>query len=208
MTVAIALLAAAFVVASIPFGYVVARLRGVDIRTVGSGNIGATNVLRSQGKAAGALVLLLDMGKGLAPVLAARALDAGALLPAAAAVAAVCGHCFSIFMKGRGGKGVATGLGAFLALAPRATLAALALFVAVVSASRYVSLGSMAAALVLPAAIALCGYGWRAAAAAAVTGLVIVARHRENIVRLVKGQESKLGQGRPRAASPKEEGRS
>jgi glycerol-3-phosphate acyltransferase PlsY len=193
----------AFALGSIPFGLILVRLRGVDIRTVGSGNIGATNVLRSQGKALGILTLGLDLVKGLAPVLLAlRVAPEPPWVVPATAVAAVLGHCFSPWLRGRGGKGVATGLGVFLGMAPLATLVVLAAFIAVVARTRYVSLGSIVAALGMPVAVAAMGYPWPAAVAAAVTGVVITARHRDNVVRLLKGRESRLGAGR----SPTPEG--
>lgn len=196
-----ALVAAAFVVGSIPFGLLLARLRGVDIRKVGSGNIGTTNVLRSQGKGMAALTLLCDLLKGLVPTWAALAI-AGPPAAAPTAVAAVAGHCFSIFLRGKGGKGVATGLGVFLVLSPKATLAALAIFIATVATTRYVSLGSLLAAAAVAPLAWLLGSPGSAVVAALAVALIIVARHHENVRRLVKGRESKLGGKNSRVVKP------
>ncbi|HEX8559696.1 MAG TPA: glycerol-3-phosphate 1-O-acyltransferase PlsY [Pyrinomonadaceae bacterium] len=200
----VAVVAFAYTLGSVPFGYLLVRLRGGgDVRQSGSGGTGATNVTRRAGKAAGLLTLLLDALKGAAAVLVARAL-VGAGVGAdwwvcAAAVAAVLGHVFPVWLRFRGGKGVATGLGVFLVLAPLATLCALAAFVAVVWLWRYVSLGSLAAAAVLPPAVwALGGFGagGRAPApllaTAAAGAALIVYMHRANIGRLRRGEESKL----------------
>ncbi|HEX8353666.1 MAG TPA: glycerol-3-phosphate 1-O-acyltransferase PlsY, partial [Pyrinomonadaceae bacterium] len=152
----VAVVALAYMLGSIPFGYLLVRLRGGgDVRETGSGGTGATNVTRRAGKGVGVLTLLLDASKGAAAVLAARAaLGTGAeWWVCAAAAAAVLGHVFPVWLRFRGGKGVATGLGVFVVLAPLATLCALVAFVAVVRLWRYVSLGSMAAACVLPLAV-------------------------------------------------------
>lgn len=192
----LAALALAFLLGSIPFSHLVARLRGVDLRSVGSGNIGATNLARALGYGAGALGLILDALKGAASVLLARALPGDASTPAIQALAAflaVAGHAFTPWLGFRGGKGVATGAGAFAVLAPSATLCALLVFVVVVSFGRMVSLASVLSAVALPVSVHfLGGQGATTAAAAAVAALV-VGRHRENLVRLVRGTESRLG---------------
>src|SRR5829696_8616290 len=154
----VAVVAFAYLLGSIPFGYLLVRLSGAgDVRRTGSGGTGATNVTRRAGKRAGTLTLLLDALKGAAAVLIARLLlgvEAEAQWwVCAAAAAAVLGHVFPVWLKFRGGKGVATGLGVFLVLAPLATLCAAVAFVLVVWLWRYVSLGSMAAALLLPLAV-------------------------------------------------------
>jgi acyl phosphate:glycerol-3-phosphate acyltransferase len=198
----VAVVALAYLLGSIPFGYLLVRLRGGgDVRETGSGGTGATNVTRRAGKGVGLLTLLLDALKGMAAVLVARAvLGAGSeWWVCAAAVAAVLGHVFPVWLRFRGGKGVATGLGVFLVLAPLATLFALAVFVAVVWLWRFVSLGSITAAAVLPLAVwalSYVGFSDRAAPpvlAVAVTGAaLIVYMHRANIGRLFRGEESKL----------------
>jgi glycerol-3-phosphate acyltransferase PlsY len=199
----VAVVAFAYLLGSIPFGYLLVRLRGGgDVRQTGSGGTGATNVTRRAGKSVGVLTLLLDALKGVAAVLVARAaLGAGAGAEwwvSAAAVAAVLGHVFPVWLRFRGGKGVATGLGVFLVLAPLATLCALVVFVFVVWLWRYVSLGSITAAGVLPLAVwslSAAGVSDRAASpvlAVAVTGAaLIIYMHRANIGRLFRGEESR-----------------
>src|SRR5215468_1360642 len=144
----------AYLLGSIPFGYLIVKLTsGADIREAGSGGTGATNVSRKAGKAAGVVTLALDAMKGAAAVLVARWLtgEAGtSWIVAAAAALAVVGHCFPVWLKFKAGKGVATGLGVFLAIAPWATLAAVAVFIIVVLWTRYVSLGSIIAAAFMP----------------------------------------------------------
>ncbi|HSD28707.1 MAG TPA: glycerol-3-phosphate 1-O-acyltransferase PlsY, partial [Vicinamibacteria bacterium] len=184
---ALQVIAVAYLIGSIPFSFLVARAFGVhDVRQVGSGNVGATNVLRSAGKAAGALALVLDVGKGAAAsALAGRLAPGEAALPAAAAVAAVVGHMFPVWLRFQGGKGVATGLGAFAPLAPTAALVATAAFALVAAATRFVSLGSLSGAVVL-AGVALGLRGPDAvAAAAALSAALVVFRHRSNLRRIL-----------------------
>jgi len=188
------ILLAAYLVGSIPFSYLVARLFGVvDVRKVGSGNVGATNVMRSAGKAAGLLALALDATKGAAASIGAgRIAPSSDLLPAAAAVAAILGHMHPIWLSFLGGKGVATGVGAFLPLAPLATAGGLAAFVASAWATRYVSVGSCVGAVVLASLAFVTGpasVAWCAAAAAA----LIVWKHRANLRRVAAGTENRLG---------------
>jgi len=187
--------AVAYLIGSIPFSFLVARAFGVhDVRRVGSGNVGATNVLRNAGKAAGALALVLDLGKGAAAsALAGKLAPGDAVLPAAAAVAAVVGHMFPVWLRFEGGKGVATGLGAFAPLAPRAALAALLAFAVVAAGTRYVSLGSVAGGAALAAlAFALRGPD-PVAIAAAFTFALVVFRHRSNLRRILGGTERRMG---------------
>jgi len=191
-------LALAFLLGSIPFSQLVARLRGIDLRSVGSGNIGATNLARALGYGAGALGLLLDALKGAAAVALARALPGEATTPAIqslAAVLAVAGHAFTPWLGFRGGKGVATGAGAFAVLAPWATLVSVLVFAVVVSLGRMVSLASVLAAAALPVAAFFLGAPRPAIAAAAGVAALVVARHRENLVRLIRGTENRLGMG-------------
>lgn len=190
----------AFFLGSIPFGYLLYRLRtGGDIRQAGSGNIGATNVLRTAGARLGALTLALDAVKGwLALWLALRWAPGAETVIAAALLAVILGHLFSPWLGFRGGKGVATALGAFLALAPWELLAAVAVFVLVLAGWRYVSLASVCACAALPALL-LAGWGGQAAAirvAAVVAGALIIARHRGNLARLRAGTEAKIGRRR------------
>jgi glycerol-3-phosphate acyltransferase PlsY len=184
---ALALIAAAFWAGAIPFGVLLARRRGVDIRQRGSGNIGATNVARVLGPRAGAIVLALDALKGALPTAAALAAAGGgarASWPVAlTGFAAILGHCFSPFLRGRGGKGVATALGVFLVIAPRATGAAVGAFVAVLAGTRVPALGSLAGALVLAVAMIARGDTPYAALACATTALLVFT-HRGNLARL------------------------
>jgi glycerol-3-phosphate acyltransferase PlsY len=194
--VALQVVAVAYLIGSIPFSFLVARAFGVhDVREVGSGNVGATNVLRSAGKAAGALALMLDVGKGAAAAaLAGRLAPGEAALPAVAAVAAVIGHMYPVWLRFQGGKGVATGLGAFAPLAPAAALGAVAVFALVGVATRLVSLGSIAGGVALAGlALALRGPDPVAIAAVFTAGLVVF-RHRSNLRRILGGTERRVGQ--------------
>ena len=189
----------AYLIGSIPFGYLVVRMTGGgDVRETGSGGTGATNVSRRAGKAAGILTLVLDASKGAGAVLVAMWLSEGWWV-AAAAVAAVVGHIFPVWLGFRGGKGVATAVGVFLMLAPFALLCAGIVFVAVVSLTRYVSLASLTAAAAIPLFLWLQklliqpGTDIKAPLTAAVVGAVlIIFAHRANIARLMKGTEPKF----------------
>ncbi|WPD20084.1 glycerol-3-phosphate 1-O-acyltransferase PlsY [Thermaerobacter composti] len=179
-----------YLLGSIPFGlWLVRAVRGVDIRRYGSGNIGTTNVLRVAGPRLAAAVLLADAAKGALPVMLARAVGPGEVAAVLAGVAAMAGHSWSIWLAGHGGKGVATGLGVLLGLDVRVALAAFAVWLAVVAASRYSSLGSMAAAVSVPLWMAL----WHAPPAHLAFGvtaaLVVLVRHRSNVGRLLRGEE-------------------
>lgn len=183
---------------AIPFGYLAGRsMQGIDLRNVGSGGTGATNVLRTLGKKASATVLVLDFLKGLLPVIAARWLGLDVWWVAAVAVAAVVGHCWSPFIGFKGGKGVATGGGAAIALFPPVLLV-VPFILLIIWQSRYVSLGSLIGAglaAVLAIAFALAGHlPWPFVVAIAAIAAIIVFRHRENIDRLRKGSERKFGQ--------------
>lgn len=200
LTAALAI-AGAYLVGAIPFGLLLGRaLRGIDIRQHGSRNIGATNVYRVLGPRLGLAVLALDAVKGAGPVLAVRAFAAPDWLALVTGCVAILGHVYPVYLGFRGGKGVATSAGVLAALAPAATAVAAGVFVATVAATRYVSLGSILAALALP--LALVALEGRAAltrgrapvaiAAVAVAALVVV-RHRANIERLRRGTELRFG---------------
>ena len=194
--------AAAYAVGAVPIGFLIARLFGIgDIRRHGSGNIGATNVLRTLGRLPAILTLLGDIVKGYAAVALAAYLGGGdPTVTAGGAVAAVLGNCWSVFLGFRGGKGVATGLGALLRLAPLATLAALPVFVVVAVTTRFVSLASLLSAACVPfGAWALGAPRAFVVGAFAVAALVIV-RHRENIARLRAGTEHRVGERRASSA--------
>ena len=195
MAAAVLALAAAYLIGSIPFSFFVARAYGVaDVRRVGSGNVGATNVLRSAGSAAGAVALALDLAKGaLAVALAERLAPAEPLAPPLAAWLVVVGHVYPVWLGFRGGKGVATGLGAFAVLEPVAALVALPVFLLVVATTQFASLGSVLGALSL-AVLAFIFRGADAVAfAAAATAALIVFRHRANMRRILDGTERRLG---------------
>jgi acyl phosphate:glycerol-3-phosphate acyltransferase len=192
LVLAAAVIGGAYLVGAFPTGVLLARARGVDLRQVGSGNIGATNVGRALGKRWAILVLLVDAAKGAAPVLVARALGLGPWVESTGAVAAVVGHSYNIFLRGQGGKGVATSLGGALAISPPAAGVAFVLYVAIYLLFRISSLGSLSGIVSFPAALWLLGPRHPAYLAfAAAAAIVVLVRHRENLRRLVRGQELK-----------------
>lgn len=214
-----------YLLGSIPFGYLLVKIfRGEDIRQQGSGNIGATNVARSGAKGLGVLTLFLDALKGFVAVLHAhhgaehqlQHEGFGLLHPnfapnlmAVAALAAVIGHVFPVWLKFKGGKGVATALGVFVLLFPKALVVSLVIFIIVVAISRYVSLGSILSAVALP--IAACflddsahlqhstawGINWETLLPVCAACLLVIAKHHQNIRRLLAGTENRLGQKKP-----------
>ena len=195
------ILAIAYLLGSIPFGYILVRLfRKEDIRATGSGNIGATNVVRSGAKGLGILTLLLDLLKGFAAVKIAAHFAPGAPgfpsdLAVAAGIAAVLGHIFPIWLSFKGGKGVATGLGVDLALAPLAALCSLGVFIVVFAITRYVSLASILAAFMLPVFCLLLMPDRSPVFVGGVIflALLVIAKHHANIARLLQGKESRFG---------------
>jgi glycerol-3-phosphate acyltransferase PlsY len=195
-TTAALLVGVGYLLGSLSFAVLLVRRKtGRDIRTEGSGNAGATNVLRAHGKGLALSVAALDIAKGAAAVLLVRMVTAEPRYAAAAGFAAILGHVFPLYYGFRGGKGVATAVGAFLVLAPVATLICVGLFVAVVAITHYVSLGSIIAMVLLPP---IAGGIFHApgpvVAAAAGTAILVILKHRENLKRLVSGTEPKLGQ--------------
>lgn len=193
-------LVGAYLIGAIPIGLLIARaVGGMDIRRHGSGNIGATNVMRTLGPLPGVLTLIGDVAKGYAAASLARAVDAAPGSAALGAVLAIVGNCWSVFLGFRGGRGVATGFGAFLAVAPWATAPAALVWVIVTATFRYVSLASIMACIGLPIGVALLGYSWPAVAAAIAAGAIIVLRHRANLTRLMNGTEPRLGERASRA---------
>jgi len=207
-----------YLLGSIPFGYILVRLfTGSDVRSIGSGNIGATNVARTGKKGLAIATLALDAAKGYLAVCLAMyfayvtlAPNGTAALPnghdavveillvgAIAALAAVVGHIFTVWLKFKGGKGVATGLGVFLALSPKAVLVALAIFIVILVFTKYVSLGSILSAAVFPFSFWFFerahGFGAASFACACAAALLIIVRHKENIQRLIAGTENKFG---------------
>ena len=191
MEVIVALVA--YLVGSIPTGFIIGKLAGIDVRTAGSGNIGATNVARVMGKGHGLLTLLADIAKGFAPVFVAQQMAFSDTAVAVIAAATFLGHLYPIFLKFRGGKGVATAFGALLALAPEVTLILLAVFICAALLSRIVSLGSIGAALAAPILFWFFYYPTPLVALTVFLAAMIVIRHRANIKRLLNGAEPRFG---------------
>jgi len=185
---------AGYLIGSIPFALILARRWGAsDLRRVGSGNLGAANVMRASGVTAGVIVAALDMAKGAASVWLAERLGSGPGLSAAAGLAAIVGHIYPVWLRFRGGKGVATACGVFAVLTPLALPPALAIFAAVVWLTKYISLGSVLASLALPPLAYALGSPAPAITAALAAATIIVFRHRSNVARLRTGTERRLG---------------
>jgi glycerol-3-phosphate acyltransferase PlsY len=185
--------ACGYLLGSIPFAFLLTRSRGVDLRAVGSRNVGAANVLRTAGVTVAVAVLLLDAAKGAAAVLIARAMTADVIIATAAGIAAIAGHIYPPWLGFRGGKGVAAAAGAFSVLAPVATAIAVAVFVAVVFVTRFISAGSIAGAVALPIAAAAGNVAGPVVAGAIVSAILVVHRHRDNVSRLIAGTERRIG---------------
>ena len=188
-----AVILAGYLIGSIPFALILARRWGADLRQVGSGNLGAANVMRASGVPAGVLVAALDVAKGAASVWLAARVGDGPGLPAAAGLAAIIGHIYPIWLRFRGGKGVATACGVFSMLTPPAVPPALAIFVAVVWLTKYISLGSVLASMALPPMAYALGSPAPAVIAGAAASAIIVFRHRSNVLRLWMGTERRVG---------------
>lgn len=183
-----------YLVGSIPFAFLLTRHRGIDLRREGSGNVGASNVLRTTGVRAAVLAMVLDGVKGSIAVLIAQLLSAGAVAAMIAAFASVIGHVYPIWLRFRGGKGVATAAGAFAVLAPEALGIASCVFVIAVLATRFISVGSIAGALTLALVASFGDAPAVVAIGATASALIIIYRHRENLARLVAGTERRIGQ--------------
>lgn len=207
-----AIVVAAYFLGSIPFGFLIVKRRhGIDIRQTGSGGTGATNVMRQSGMKAAGAVYLLDLAKGIAAVLLARyCSDGDPAWMAVSGVVAILGHIFPIWLGFRGGKGVATGFGVFLALAPLPVLSALGLWGVVVALTRYVSLGSIVATASVPLWILVyerfiferAASGWLPAFCGSLAACaIVVLAHRQNIKRLFQGSENRLGAKRKEVQS-------
>jgi glycerol-3-phosphate acyltransferase PlsY len=187
-------IAIAYLLGSIPFALLMARRwSATDLRRVGSGNLGAANVMRASGVRAGVLVALLDMLKGALSVLVAERLSPSAAAPAVAGLAAIVGHIYPVWLRFRGGKGVATACGVFSILTPLAVPPALAVFIAAVWITKYISLGSVLASIALPPLAYVAGGQAPVVAAASAAAIIIVFRHRSNVARLRAGTERRLG---------------
>lgn len=198
MTEAFAI-AAAYLLGSIPFGYLAGRARGVDIRTVGSRNVGATNVFRTLGKPIGIAVMALDIVKGIVAVVIARLITDDPW-PLIAAGAAVAGHVYPVWLRFSGGKGVAVGAGVAIGLVPMAALVLVPVWVLIVALTRYVSLASIVAAVAFAPTVWAFGYDTATVVFAAVISVAVIWRHRGNIGRLVRGEELRLDFRRGSAA--------
>jgi glycerol-3-phosphate acyltransferase PlsY len=194
MSAAIALLAS-YLLGSVPFALIAARAKGVDLRVHGSGNLGATNAIRVLGAGIGVPVLLADVLKGLVSVTVFPRLlgVTGAEVPLLCGAAAVCGHVWSVFLRFRGGKGVAAAAGAFLGLAPGALGIAAAVFAVVLLFGRYVSLASLIGSVTLPLALWRTGAARSVLAAGVAIAVLVIVRHRTNLARLLAGTESRIG---------------
>ena len=190
------LLIASYVLGSVPFGLLIVKSwKGIDIRKFGSGNIGATNVLRTAGKGPAAVVFVADVLKGLIPVMVARRLFPDTpWMAVSAGLLAMIGHTLSIFLGFRGGKGVATGLGIFVGLEPRAAGIAFGIWLVVLGLTKYVSLASMIGAVSIP--VLMFAFGMPAAykAFGVFAAAFVLLKHRSNITRLLQGKESRIGE--------------
>ena len=182
-----------YLAGSVPFAYLLARRRGIDVRVAGSGNVGAANVLRTTGPWRGVIVMGLDVAKGIAAVAIAHLFAGGTALIALTGAAAIVGHIYPVWLRFHGGKGVAVAAGVFTMLSPAAVATAAALFLAIAWFTRYVSLASMAATIALPPAAWILGSPQPVVLAAAGSALLILFRHRTNWSRLRAGTERRVG---------------
>ena len=183
-----------YLLGSIPAGFLVGSSAGVDVRSAGSGNIGATNVARTLGWKKGLVTLFADVAKGFLPVMAAHLLELGEVAAAAAGLAAFAGHLYPVFLRFKGGKGVATAAGVYLAAMPLGILVVLGVFMVVMLVGRRVSLASMLAAVLAPAVAWALSYPEEVAWMSLVIGILVVLRHRDNIRRLMAGEEPRFNQ--------------
>lgn len=184
----------AFILGSIPFGIIIAKVMGIDLKKIGSGNIGATNVLRALGKGPAALTLLGDILKGTAAVAIGRYLSVGPAYEGIIGLSAILGHNFSLFLGFKGGKGVATSIGVLLIYSPQVAIFTLIIWVMVVLMTRYSSLGAIVAFGLLPVNVFLVDYSEMKLIISALITLLILLRHIGNIERLIKGTERKIGE--------------
>ena len=182
----------AYLLGSVPTGLLLGKLYGIDVRATGSGNIGATNLYRTLGRRVGILTLIGDCLKGFLPVFLAFKLGLAGPMQAWIGLAAFLGHVFSLFLLFKGGKGVATALGVYLALAPLAVLGALGVFVVLVVSFRYISLGSIVAAATMPIIIWFLPHDLALLIATALIASVVIIKHHANISRIVAGTENKF----------------
>ncbi|MBI3592416.1 MAG: glycerol-3-phosphate 1-O-acyltransferase PlsY [Nitrospirae bacterium] len=193
--VIIAAIILSFVIGSIPTGLLIAKSKAIDLRKVGSGNIGATNVMRAMGKEAAFLTLLGDIAKGAAAVGIAKALALGTFYEGALGLSSILGHNFSIFLKGKGGKGVATSLGVIIVFSPHVALFTAILWLLTAKWTRYSSLSALVAFGLLPLSIYMLDYSREKMIIAVAITVLIFIGHTANIKRLIQGTESKIGKG-------------
>lgn len=188
------LVSSGYLLGSIPFAYLVSQRRGVDLRRVGSGNVGASNVLRTSGVSAAVIAVCLDGFKGALAVLVAQRVAHGSATPVAAGLASVIGHVYPVWLGFRGGKGVATAAGVFVVLAPMALAVAGGVFMAATWVTRYISVGSLAGAVALVVATAASDGPTAIAVGATIAAAIIGYRHRANLARIMDGTERRVGQ--------------
>ena len=191
--VTLLLVVVAFLLGSIPFGMVIAGIRGIDLKKVGSGNIGATNVLRSVGKIPALLTLAGDILKGTVAVALADSMVSDPLEVGIVGVSAIAGHTFSLFLRFRGGKGVATAIGVLLAYSPKVALVTVMIWLVTAGVTRYSSLGALISFTALPFTMYAIDPVGEKAAIAAIIAVLLILRHTANIQRLIQGRESKIG---------------
>lgn len=183
-----------FIIGSIPTGLLIAKAKGIDLRKVGSGNIGATNVLRAVGKEAALFTLLGDIVKGVVPVAIGKSFGFGVFDAGILGISAILGHNFSLFLKFKGGKGVATSIGVLLAFSPHAALFTITLWLLTARWTRYSSLSALIAFGLLPLSIYMLDYSNEKMIIAIAITVLIFLRHTANIKRLIQGTESKIGE--------------
>jgi glycerol-3-phosphate acyltransferase PlsY len=190
----LAVVAFGYLAGSIPFAFLLARRRGVDLRHAGSGNVGAANVLRTSGVPDAMIAFMLDAAKGAVAVLVAQRLSAEPATPVAGGLASIIGHIYPVWLGFRGGKGVATAGGVFVVLVPAAVGVAAAVFALAIWVTRYVSVGSMAAAVTLAVTTAAMDVAAAVTVGTAIAAVIIIHRHRGNLGRLIAGTERRVGQ--------------
>lgn len=195
----ILLVTVAFLLGSIPWGYIIAKSKGVDLRKVGSGNIGATNVLRTVGKKEALFTLVLDLSKGAIPVIVSKFIyqEDGLLFAGVVGVSSILGHCYSPWLKFKGGKGVSTALGVLLAYTPTLGIISILVWIVAYGITKISSVGALTSFTLMPFIAILLGYREEVLYIAATIAAIIILRHRANIKRLIRGEEKavRLGNG-------------
>jgi acyl phosphate:glycerol-3-phosphate acyltransferase len=188
------LIVLSFILGSVPFGIIIAKVKGVDLKKVGSGNIGATNVLRSIGKLPAVLTLIGDILKGTLAVMTGRYFGIGPFYEGLVGVSAILGHNFSLFLGFKGGKGVATSFGVLLIYTPKTALITFIIWLVAVFFTKYSSMGAIVSFILLPANIIIFDYETKKLLITILISLFILIRHKDNITRLMNGSEKKIGQ--------------